>query len=167
MDGTNLRSSNDRWKFVGCLAGCGGMSTRRGQSGPREGLSEAIGCSKVVYELGQDTSGYSKQELREIIDGLVWRIRKLERELERSGKRGSQAGKRRGQRPRSKGGAGEVAYRKPPDEGRVTDEQDVLAQGGCPHCGDQLEHDGWQDAWVSDITQELACDILYECGQFK
>ena len=132
------------------------MSTRRGQSGPREGVSEAIGCSKVVYELGQDTSGYSKQELREIIDGLVWRIRKLERELERSGKRGSQAGKRRGQRPRSKGGAGEPAYRKPPDEGRVTDEQDVLAQGGCPHCGDQLEHDGWQDAWVSDIPERQA-----------
>lgn len=129
------------------------MCTRHEQSGPGEGPPQAAGRSKVLYELGHDTAGYSKAELREIIDGLVGRIRKLERELERSQKRGSQAGKRRGQRPRGKGGAGEPAYRKPPDDAQVTDEQDVPAKGGCPHCGSQLEHEGWQDAWVSDIPE--------------
>ena len=128
------------------------MCTSQQKRGPCEGAS-GTGHGKPVYALGQDTSGYSKDDLRESIDRLVGRIRKLERELERSQRRGSQAGKRRGQRPRGKGGAGEPAYRKPPEDGQVTDEQNVPAKGGCPHCGGQLEHEGWQDAWVSDIPE--------------
>ena len=109
--------------------------------------------SRVVYELGQDTSGFSKDELREIIDRLVVRIRKLERELERTRNRGSQAGKRRGQRPRRKAGAGDPAYRKPPDDEQVDEHQDVPAAGSCPHCGGQLEHDSWQDTWTTEIPE--------------
>jgi len=111
------------------------------------------GPNGVAYQLGQDTSGYSRDELREIIDSLVGRIRKLERELERSRKRGSQAGKRKGQRPQGKQGAGAPAHRKPPDGDQVTEHQDVEVSGGCPCCGGQLEHEGWEDAWVTDIPE--------------
>ncbi len=108
----------------------------------------------VAYELGQDTSGFTRDELREIIDGLVGRIRKLERELERAQKRGSRAGKRKGHRPDSKGGGGAPARREPPEPDEVTEQQDVaVTEDRCPHCGGQLEHEGWEDAWVTDIPE--------------
>ena len=114
-------------------AGCGRMCTRQEQPGSCEGPSWAAGPSKVVCGLGQGRSGHGKDELRETIGGLVGRICKLKREFGAFVRAGSQTGKRKGQRPRGTGGAGEPAYRKPPDDGQVTNELDVPAKGGCPH----------------------------------